>query len=169
MTTGPVISMLEGSTVLAVAELLLLLVQRVWVRWRPRHRVALALTQSSGGSLIILGHLEAAVDLGLERHGQLLTLLVLFDGSHLFPIFHFLLLHLPQVISDLHLLFNQVLSLGKTSNELLPLFLLQTPSLSLADPVSNLKQLFLLIKLLLLLYELLPEQPLLIVEIDEYL
>ena len=86
-----------------------------------------------------MGHFEATVHFSLERHCELLTFFALFNSSHLSLIVLLSFLYLPQVISNFHLLLNQILSLGKAANKFLPFFLLQTPSLSLADPVPNLK------------------------------
>lgn len=67
--------------------------------------------------------------------------------------------------TNLHLFFDQVLSLCKVSDELLSLHLFQDPDLILVDDVCSLEGLLLVLKFLLLVSQLLSQQALLIVEV----
>lgn len=68
----------------------------------------------------------------------------------------------------LHLLLDQVLSLSKVSDELLSLHLFQDLDLVLVDNVGSLKRLFLILELILLVSELLPQQSFFIIQVQEH-
>ena len=73
------------------------------------------------------------------------------------------MLTVTDVITDLHLLLNQVLCLDKAANELITFLFLEMSDLVLMDYISDLKLLLLGLKLMLLVYELLSEDALLVV------
>jgi hypothetical protein len=77
-------------------------------------------------------------------------------------------LFVSNVITDLHLLLDQVLRLHEGANELVPLFFLQITHLVLMDYIGNFELLFLRLKLVLLVNQLLSENSLLVVKVQEH-
>ena len=73
------------------------------------------------------------------------------------------MLFVTDVITDLHLLFNQVLRLDERPNELFSLLSFQVSDLVLMDNIGFLELPLLGLQLMLLVNELLPENPLLII------
>ena len=78
------------------------------------------------------------------------------------------MLFVTDVITNLHLLFNQVLRLDERSNELFSLLSLQVSDLVLMDNICFLELPLLGLQLMLLVNELLPENPLLIVQVKKH-
>ena len=77
------------------------------------------------------------------------------------------MLLVTNVVTNLHLLFYQVLGLNEGANELVSLFTFQEPDLVLMNYIGLLELLFLGLKLMLLVNELLAEDPFLIIQIEE--
>ena len=73
------------------------------------------------------------------------------------------MLTVTDVITNLHLLLNQVLCLDKAADELITFLFLEMSDLVLMDYISDLKLLLFGLKLMLLVYELLSEDALLVV------
>ena len=78
------------------------------------------------------------------------------------------MLFVTDVITDLHLLFNQVLRLDERPNELFSLLSLQVSDLVLMDNIGFFELPLLGLQFMLLVNELLPENPLLIVQVKEH-
>ena len=72
------------------------------------------------------------------------------------------------MVTDLHLLFNKVLGLDERANELVALLALQVPHLRLVNDVGDLELLFLRRHLVLLIDELLTQDPLFVVKVEEH-
>ena len=77
------------------------------------------------------------------------------------------MLLVTNVITNLHLLFYQVLGLDERADELISLLTFQEPDLVLMDHVGLLKLLFLSLKLVLLVDELLAKDSFLIIQVEE--
>ena len=77
------------------------------------------------------------------------------------------MLLVTNVVANLHLLFYQVLGLNEGADELVSLFAFQEPDLVLMNYIGLLELLFLGLKLMLLVNELLAEDPFLIIQIEE--
>ena len=73
------------------------------------------------------------------------------------------MLFVTDVITDLHLLFNQVLRLDERPNKLFSLLSFQVSDLVLMDNIGFLKLPLFGLQFMLLINELLPENPLFIV------
>ena len=78
------------------------------------------------------------------------------------------MLFVTDVVTNLHLLFNQVFRLDERPNELFSLLSFQVSDLVLMDNISFLELPLLGLQLMLLINELLPENPLLIVQVKEH-
>ena len=72
-----------------------------------------------------------------------------------------------NVVTNLHLLLDQVLGLNERANELVSLLTFQDPNLVLMHHVSLLKLLFFSLKLVLLVDELLAKYSFLIIQVEE--
>ena len=77
------------------------------------------------------------------------------------------MLLVTNVVTNLHLLFYQVLGLNERANELVSLLTFQEPDLVLMNYIGLLELLFLGLKLMLLVNELLAEDSFLIIQIEE--
>ena len=77
------------------------------------------------------------------------------------------MLLVTNVVTDLHLLLDQVLGLNERANELVSLLTFQEPDLVLMNYIGLLELLFLGLKLMLLVNELLAEDSFLIIQIEE--
>ena len=77
------------------------------------------------------------------------------------------MLLVTNVVTNLHLLLDQVLGLNERANELVSLFTFQEPDLVLMNHIGLLELLFLGLKLMLLVNELLAEDSFLIIQIEE--
>ena len=99
---------------------------------------------------------------------DLVICLRILNSQHLLLVLVFHVLLVSDVITDLHLLLDQVLRLDEGANELVPLFFLQITHLVLMDYIGNLKLLFLRLKLVLLVYQLLSENSLLVIKVQEH-
>jgi len=71
------------------------------------------------------------------------------------------------VVSNLHLGLDQVLCLRERPNKLVSFFSLERTDLVLVHHIGNLELLLLCLQLSLLVYELLPQDAFLVVEIEE--
>ena len=78
------------------------------------------------------------------------------------------MLFVTDVITNLHLLFNQVLRLDERPNELFSFLSLQVSDLVLMDNIGFLELPLLGLQLMLLVNEFLPENPLLIIQVKEH-
>ena len=72
-----------------------------------------------------------------------------------------------NVVTNLHLLLDQVLSLNERANELVSFLTFQDPDLVLMHHIGLLKLLFLSLKLVLLVNELLAKDSFLIIQVEE--
>ena len=72
-----------------------------------------------------------------------------------------------NVVTNLHLLLDQVLGLNERANELVSLLTFQDPNLVLMHHVGLLKLLFFSLKLVLLVDELLAKYSFLIIQVEE--
>ena len=72
-----------------------------------------------------------------------------------------------NVVTDLHLLFNQVLGLNKRANKVVSFLTFEMSDLVLMDNVGNFELLFFSLKLVLLIYKFLPQNALLVVQVEE--
>ena len=72
-----------------------------------------------------------------------------------------------NVVTNLHLLLDQVLGLNERANELVSLLTFQDPNLVLMHHVGLLKLLFFSLKLVLLVDELLAKDSFLIIQVEE--
>ena len=72
------------------------------------------------------------------------------------------------MISNFHLLLDQILRLGERANELFTLLPLQVPHLVLVHNTGNSKLLLLSLELVLLVDQLLPQDALLVIKVQEH-
>ena len=114
----------------------------------------------------VLVKIQHATEL-LSLNRDLVICFSVLDSCHLLLVLVFHMLLVSDVITDLHLFLNQVLSLDKRANELVPLFFLQITHLVLMNYIGNLKLFLFSLKLMLLIHQLLSQDSLFVIKIQE--
>ena len=106
--------------------------------------------------------------LSRDWKGHLLIHFRILQRLHLLLVCFLAGLLVPNVITYLHLLLNQILGLHEGADEFVSLLALQVPHLRLVDRGGLLELLLTIIQLCLLVHQLLSQDTLLIVEVEEH-